>query len=306
MSIDFVAPSKVYLTPRSSSSERTELAGYAMGEPLGLAKTKTGGLATWFQGHPFPRKTFIYSGITEPNNKAKRITLSLFLPFASLRHGIKAFLNSYFLNYNRLIESIYDDCDQRPYLHYQYYSEFGKSLWDFSYLFLKKLGIKDNIAYRTGLYITTMIEYDDAYKAPLQDILNESSKEALLENPRKEITRLVEIYKSRTLTWGKGDESTAGEKFIRMAKLLNYLLYILPIKKAFKFALENINFDWFKYDEWDEYWTLNRGDYNCSGLTFEERKAKMLDIMLKFAEKIHPGKKSKIVDEDGITKIVTT
>lgn len=305
MAVEFVAPNKIYQIPRMSASERVELGGYSLGIPLGLAKTKTGSLGTWFQGHPFPRKTFIYSGVTQPNNQAKRITLSLFLPFASLKQGLKAFLNSYLHNYTRLIDSIYADCDQIPYLHYQYYSEFGKALWDFIYLFLKKLGIKDEIAYRVGLQLTTMIEYDDAYKMPLQDLLNETSKDALFKNPRKEILRMIEIYKQRTLTWDEGNEGTAGEKIIRAGKMLSLLLYIPWIKNAFKFALNNVNFEWFKLDEWDYYWTLNRGDYNCNGRSFEERKNEMLQKMVEFAEQANPGKKAKIVEDNDTIKIVT-
>lgn len=302
MAVEFVAPNRVYQIPRASASERTEANGYSLGVPLGLAKTKTGGLATWFQGHPFPRKTFIYAGVTEPNNKAKRITLALFLPFASLRNGIKAFLNSYLHNYTRLVDSFYADCDQIPYLYYQYYSEFGKSLWDFIYFFLKRLGIKDQVAYRTGLQIATMIENDDAYRVRLQDLLNEANKEALLKNPRKELLRLLEIYKQREPTLSdEKDLNHAGARIIGMAKMISLLLYIPWVKNAFKFALNNVNFEWFKLDEWDHYWTLNRIDYNCNGKTFEERKEEMLEIMVNFAKQLNPNKEVvKVETPDGV------
>lgn len=286
MSVEFVAPKRVYQVPRSSATARTEAAGYTLSEPMGLAKTRTGGLATWFQGHPYPRKTFVYYGITEPNNKAKRITLSLFMPFASLGKGLKTFLNTYLYNYNRLIDSIYLDCDQIPYLHYQYYSEIGKGLWDFIYLFLKKLGIKDEIAYRTGLQFATMIEMDDAYLQRIQDILNESSQEAWLKNPRKELLRLVEIYKQRELAFeAEGDMRHAGARMIGMMRLLSFLLYVPWIKNAFKFAIENTDFSYFKKDIWDDYWSLARSDYNCGGRSFEERQATMTKIIEEYAQK---------------------
>jgi len=303
--VEFAAPSRVYQQPRSSAVGRMEIGGYELPAPTGLAKTKTGGMATVFPGHPFPRKTFVYSGITAPNNKAKRITLALFLPFASLRKGIKAFLNNYLLNFNRLVDSIYADCDQVPYLHYQYYSEFGKSLWDFIYLFLKKIGIKDEIAYRTGLQITTIIEYDDAYKVRIQDVLNESSKEALLKNPRKELLRLVGILAKRDPTFSNTEIDGAGTRIIKTIQMASLLLYWPPIKKAFVFALENINFEWLKFDEWDYYWCLNRGDYNPLGKPFDERKSLGVQMMVDYAKKMNPDKEVVVEEVDGQTLINT-
>lgn len=297
MAIVFTAPSRAYQDKRIPSEQKTVDSGYTLSQPAGLARTKTGGMATVFPGHPFPRKTFIYYGVTEPNNKAKRITLALFLPFASLRHGLNAFLNAYCYNYNRLIESIYNDLDQTPYLHYEYYSEFSKSLWDFVYLFLKRLGIKDEIAYRTGLNIATQIEYDDAYKVRLQDILNEANREALINNPRKEILRLLEIYKQREpYLFEEKNIKHVGARMVGMVKLLNFILYIPWIKNAFVFAVKNVNFEWFKCDEWDYYWALPRGDYNCFGKSFDERKQIAAKMILEYLEKMNPGTKFKIID----------
>lgn len=307
MKVVFAAPSKVYKQNRIAPQQRIEGAGYDLGMPMGLTKTKTGGVATWFAGHPHPRKTFVYEGVTEPNNKAKRITLSLFMPFASLRYGLKAFLNSYLYNYTRLVDSFYEDCDQTPYLHYEYYSEFAKSLWDFIYLILKRIGIESDTAFRMSMQVTTMIEYDDAYKVRLQDILTECNYEDLLNNPRKEILRLIEIYKSREFNL-KNDVGgkEVGSRIINMAKMLTLLLYLPPIKKAFIFALKNINFEWFKYDEWDKYWALPRGDYNTLGKTYQERREIQADFMLEYAKKMNPNKQVlKVYEPDGSIKIKT-
>lgn len=301
--VEFVAPRKVYIQPRMDVAERLDSAGYSLGQPIGLAKTKTGGLATWFQGHPFPRKTFIYPGIVKENNKAKRIFLALFLPFASIRHGLSAFVESYVLNFSRLIDVIYADGEQIPYLHYQYYSEFGKVIRDFTYLFLRKLGIKSEIAYRFGLQLATMIEYDDAYKVRLQDIANEIDKDSLLKTPRKEILRVLELYKQRD-SFEDNNLMHAGARITELAKMASLVLYIPKIRKAFKFALENVNFEWVKLDEWDYYWTLNRGDYNCNGRDFEERKEEQIKMMIEFAKETNPGKVVERVEIDGVINII--
>ncbi len=306
MQIEFVAPSEIYKIPRQSARERVESIGYTLPQPTGLTKTQTGGVATIIPGHPFPRKGFVYVGITQPNNKAKRLILNSFMPFFAIKKGPKEFLNSYFLNLNRLIDSVYRDCDQLPYLHYEYYSEFGKSLWDFVYLFLRRLGVENEIAFNAGLNFTTTIEYDDAYRTPLVDIMNESLKQNFLQNPRKEILRLVKIFESRVIHWEKDNENTMGERMIRMAKIFSLLLYVPFIKRAFKFAIENINYDYFKLDEWDEYWMLNRSGYNCLGLTFEQRKPIMIQKMVEFAQQMNPDKEVRVeVNEEGETFVKT-
>jgi len=301
--VEFVAPRKVYIQPRMDVAERLESSGYSLGQPIGLAKTKTGGLATWFQGHPFPRKTFIYPGIVKENNKAKRIFLALFLPFASIRHGLSAFVESYVLNFSRLIDVIYADGEQIPYLHYQYYSEFGKVIRDFTYLFLRKLGIKSEIAYRFGLQLSTMIEYDDAYRMPMMDVMNESVKEDLLKTPRKELLRLAEIFKSRTVNIAEGDDNTMGARMIGVAKVFSLLMYVPWIKKAFVFAISNVDYDYFRMDESDKYWLLNRGDYNSMGLPFEQRKSIMIQKMVEFVQETNPDKDVRVEEENGETLV---
>jgi len=301
--VEFVAPRKVYIDQRRDVTERLDSNGYSLGQPLGLTKTKTGGLATWFAGHPFPRKTFIYPGVIKENNKAKRISLALFLPFASLRRGLLAFIESYILNFTRLLDVVYADGEQIPYLHYQYYSEFGKVIRDFTYLFLRKLGIKSEIAYRFGLQLATMIEYDDAYKVRLQDIANEIDKESLLKTPRKEILRVLELYKQRD-SFDENNLMHAGARITELAKMGSLILYIPKVKKAFRFALENVNFEWVKLDEWDYYWTLNRGDYNCNGRPFEERKEEQIRMMIEFTKETNPGKVVERVEIDGVINII--
>jgi len=281
----FVAPAKAYQISGSNKEQRIEQAGWTLPAPVGLTRTGTGGLATIFPGHPFPRKTFIFWGVTNPNNNAKRIFLSLFLPFASLKEGLNAFLNSYLLNFNRLIDSIYNECEQIPYLGYEYYSEFGKALWHFIYFFLKKIGIKDSIAYRTGLQIATMIEYDDAYMVRLQDIFSESSKEALYNNFRKETLRLMDIYSKRENHFDEKDLMQISTRIVKIVKLMGWLMYIPRVKKAFRFALDNVNYEWFKFDNWDLYWTFFREDYNVKGVPLDKRVEAGKKIIEQYAKK---------------------
>ncbi len=262
-------------------------------------------MATVFFGHPFPRKGFVYPEATPAVNRAKRTTLALFKPFSDLKKGLIGFLEQYLVNYDRLIMSLYQDYDRIPLLHYKYYSEFSKATWDFTFFFLRKLGISFETSLKIGMHLATIFEFDDAYKFPLIDTLSESSKEKLLKNPRKEILRMLEIYRERSNHFVENGQG-AGNRMEAMAKLVSFLLFVPKFKKAFTFALENTNFTWFQYDNLEYYWCLNRIDHKCLGKPFEERKEMQIKLMLEYAQKLNPDKVVKRVERpDGGVDIVT-
>lgn len=301
--MDFVPPRKVFQQAPQTARARHEIGTYEIPGFLYPTRTKTGGMASVFQGHPYPRKGFIYAEAVMAVAKVKRVTLSLFQPFADLKKGLLGFVESYLYNYNRLADGMFAECDRVPYLQYQYYCEFSKSVWNFTFLFLRKLGISFNVAYKTGLILATVFENDDAYRFPAEDVLSESSQDKLLANPRTEVLRLVEIYKKRSnhlVPNGQG----AGDRIVKIAKLVSFLLFIPKIRKAFTFALQNVNFEWFQYDEIDYYWTLCRGDYQSLGKDFEERKQEQLDLMVQFARMMNPDKEIKLEpQQDGSVNI---
>lgn len=180
------------------------------------------------------------------------------------------------------------------------YTEFSREIGAFAYDFLISLGIDKNLHHVTSsegknigikqdrngdiepLWVTnpnpfggkvfeltriiaTMIEYDDAYRFRLQDIFTESSKEALIENPQKEIKRLTKIFMQR-------EKSHAKEIIKRISDIICLALYHPNIKKAFKDGLRTINFKRLQLDNNDRYHVLIRGDYDFVGLNLEDRK----------------------------------
>lgn len=260
-------------------------------------------MASVYLGHPFPRKGFVYTEAVMAMEEVKRVTLSLFLPFVDIKKGLIGFLESYLSNYNRLIDRLLQRCERVPYLHYEYYCEFSKATWDFTCLFLRRFGFSFTTSYKTGLILATIFENDDAYRFPLEDILSETTKEKLQDNPRQEIDRLLEIFKQRS-TYFSQDEQAMGNRIEKIAKLLKFLLLIPSVKKSFKFALENINFNWFQYDELDRYWALQRKDYMSFGEPFETRMEKMVNMMIDFAKKQNPDKEIVRTDlGDGRVKV---
>lgn len=303
--MNFAPPKRVFQIAPQNSVARHEVGTYDLPPMIGASRSSNGGMLTYFSGHPYPRKSFIYPEAVIAINKVKRVTLSLFLPFSSIKKGIKGFIESYLENYIRLIDSLLSDYERVPYLHYQYYCEFSKASWNFTFIFLRYLGFSFNIAYKIGLIIATIFEYDDAYRVRPQDLLSETTLKALTENPRKEINRLLEILKERDPTFSK-DGLGAGDRIRKLSKMFSFLLYIPKVKKAFIRALQECNFKWFQYDEIDKYWALCRADYHTFGRTFDERKEENIQMMISFMEKNNPGMKVKrIPKEDGSEDLVT-
>ena len=305
--MEFVPPSRVFQTPPKSPVKRLEEGTYDLPGFLHPTRTKTGGMASVFQGHPYPRKGFIYSEAVIAINKAKRVTLMLFEPWRGLKKGLTGFLEEYFKNYVRLVDSLFQDYERIPYLKYEYYSEFSKVTWDFTFLFLRNLGISFDTSYKVGLILATILENDDAYKVRIQDLLSESSVD-LLQNPRKELDRLFGLYVKREdpavqtelaiKEYGKDYQLThgIGKTFKSFFKLLRFALLIPRVKKAFLKSLNEINFKWFQNDEIDHYWSLNRFGYDPQGRKFEDRMEEQVKLMEKYIKKTNPDK--EVVRQD--------
>lgn len=152
----------------------------------------------------------------------------------------------------------------------EFMSVFGRELQFFIFRFVNASGIPEDKAYRTAEIVSHIIEYDNAYRLRLVDILSETNKE-LLKNPSKEVRRLLKIIISR-------EKSISGENVVVIKKmkivgLLFYLIFKIPkYKKALKTALSEVDFINLQYDESDLYWTAFRTDYMFWGKTKSERK----------------------------------
>lgn len=64
---------------------------------------------------------------------------------------------------------------------------------------LVDVGIRPSTAQEFAFNLAQIFEYDDAYRHRFQDIMTELNVKAFKKNPTKELQRLVEVFKSRTL-----------------------------------------------------------------------------------------------------------
>lgn len=142
--------------------------------------------------------------------------------------------------------------------------------------FIANIGIKvydPSIGPRDfGKVLGTEIEHDNAYYWRLEDIFGIINKQQLLDNPRKEIKRVVAEYKKR-------EQAGIEFKVETIGKILNYALLIPKIKKAFKEAIQPIDFEKMKMTNNppnsglpnDLYFCLLHKGYDFGGMSLGER-----------------------------------
>ena len=288
-------PTEVFeITPNyeslvESSAKATN--GYEGGGWLETILGKDGGIYLRHQGIPVLRKGHVYPHAIMVNNQVKRVTLALFSPLACKEMFLPmlmfvflpfktkiSFLEKMLVHFTRLADSIYRSVPipiPIPYLKEQYYKNLCKELWKFLESFLREIGISENTAHQTGKMLAMMIEYDDFYQYVIEDLFSETTKEKMLQNPRKEIVRLAQILKQRTTAT---EDTEVGGKFLTLFKALSFILLLPRVKKAFKNALEKIDFPKLQLDDADKYFCLiSDNNYCFFGKTLKERKELIWD-----------------------------
>ncbi len=143
------------------------------------------------------------------------------------------------------------------YIKEEYLSTFGTELSRV----LFNLGLNKKLAD----IIVHVFEYDSAYRFRLQDILSEANAKALINNPRREITRLLAIYRER-------DYDAVSGKVGKVIHLLKLALLIPSLKNKFVNALDLCVFKFLQFDENDRYWAGLRIDYKFFGEESFKRK----------------------------------
>lgn len=134
------------------------------------------------------------------------------------------------------------------------------------YLFLKKIGIKDHNAEQFSAIVTHCIEYDNAYRLIVVDLLNIANKEYFMKSPRKEVKRLLSYFIDRNT------DQLMNKKFKAVLQILSLILLIPKYKKAVAETIKTIDFSKLQVDEIDTYWMCLRKDgYNYMGMSDRER-----------------------------------
>ncbi len=137
--------------------------------------------------------------------------------------------------------------------------------------FLIALGISELAAKFFARNLSMLLEYDNAYRYRFQDVLSETTKEQLLNNPRKELARIMQLFVVRD------NPDTAG-KFITFIKLLSYGTLHPKVKRALLTAIAAVEVKNLQLSEADRYHCLIRDNYLYFGQPYAVREQEWLRL----------------------------
>lgn len=217
----------------------------------------------WFRDCPYPLKGFPFPQALYAVNVSKRIFLEgMKIPgkikWYSPISFLTALLDFYTNTARRIVEPFL--------LSESNYSPLSGELWKFIETFLKELGVNADSSRGFAEVFSFNIQSDNAYYLRIEDLLSETTKEDLLKNPTKEMKRLIGI------SYEREEFKMNADKFSQASKILRFLFWIPRVKRSFKKALQESEFENFQWDESDVYHTLLWGDYKFRGIPIEIRQ----------------------------------
>lgn len=276
--------------PVESKLNKLAQAGYNIPNFLKVERSPGGEMWSYHFGHDTPRKGIPYVEAIDANNKVKRITLAFLTPFSGEYKGIMGKMENFVVNYCRMADYFYTNCERCPYLKFDYYNTTSKGVWRLTETFLTTLGFQEFNAQWLAKVFATMLEYDEVYRMPIVDVMSEFTKEEILKSPRKFVLKFIRILNERSV-----DNKYLVRKFKGFAWVLSLLLLLPKFKKAFIKAFTEVDLQLLQYDKIDSYWALARGDYNYMGRTVEDRSDEHFEKVRQHWETLN-GK--KVVKKD--------
>lgn len=236
---------------------------YVIPDFVDLSFSEKEGMTSNYVSHPFPRKGLVYPEAVEANNWIKKILIGL---IGSIAHPTTALEN-----FARIAEYSF----RNHYLQRRFYNKFSRELWKLTYLFLKKLGVSSDVAYRIGKIVAHIFQFEEAYRFRLEDLFSETTKEALLTG-RKELNRLFKIYLRREKFVNVGIGGL-DYKFGSAMKLLKFALLFPNVKRAWQFALEEMEIENLQMDNADRYYSNTYTGYDYRDKELDDRFNESVD-----------------------------
>jgi len=151
----------------------------------------------------------------------------------------------------------------------EYLTPMAQELKSILITILVDMGIKESELLATLL--ANIINADNAYRYRLQDLFNETDKNRLLDNPRKEIKRLMLVNRKREVQ----HKVSVSNKFKLFAMVISFALLHPRIKRAFRKGILMSKYKNLLPDDGDWFWMCLRPGYDYFGLSLQERKMKI-------------------------------
>lgn len=242
-----------------------------------------GGIYVYYKGMPFPKKGFPFPEAVWQNDIMKRIVMTMIKSFAS-KSMILPIMSFAILPWKvkvraleRILNNLFRVTDwltRDSYLKEERYSNPARALRIAVRAFLLDLGITEGTSKEIALLVANVIEYDDAYRYRIQDIMTETSKIGLTEWPLREVRGLMKIFLKR-------EKAPNAATNIKALGLLATIGLMHPrVRRAFRSAIRAIDihtFAWLQLDDADRYQVLFRGDYDYLGRSMQERRKIWID-----------------------------
>ena len=243
----------------------------------GISYPESGGVFVYHLSFPYPEKGTRDDFMMMSIQFVKRMFIN-WLKFATYKYVLPAYLIylftpwkirikvfekflEEFLNYANFV----DEVAQHFVLEPRYYSAQGRELMKGIEIFLKGIGISDELSFGTALMFIALIDNDTAYYYRIADILSETDKVTMLRDPAKEIQFLMNTFAERE------GRPRLVKHFNIFGKAIKVSLWSPRIRRAFYKAINEMDFSKLGLDEADRYHVRNMGGYNYFGRTQEDR-----------------------------------
>lgn len=220
------------------------------------------GILVHIKGATYPRRGFPTPEAVHINNVIKTLIKQALLSPKVLIFKLIFQKTHLCVSFNKVFKKAFSSY----LLKEEYLSPVSRSLSLLIFNLLVSYNIPKDVAKYSSIAFANILEYDDAYRYRLQDIISETTYYRLQYNPHQEITRLFHVFQLREQT------STTAMDIYRIVSPLLILLKVPSIRKKFIRSLDNNIVNGMKYTPMDQYWANLKGDlYLFGGKTYDER-----------------------------------
>jgi hypothetical protein len=221
-----------------------------------------GGVFCYYEGEEHPAKGFMYGETVETVDEVKKTLMSFLRGFFKGIKESKTKMLLFFLLFRKQFFVILSGmiCDlnyrmrrvrQKPERYCACAREIYRALGEVKKKFLDQEKLIDS--FRN--IVCMVLEFDDAYRYPFQDVASEMDKIKAEKDPIGEVIRLIDVYVER-------DSRGTAEKFRRISSVLSALRFNKQFKEFLREFLIELDISAIKMDEADAHHARFKGGYN--------------------------------------------
>ncbi len=235
-----------------------------------------GGILQHYAGCLYPRKCFPFHEATYATDIVKRYCMTLILSLAQKEMILPmiGFILTPWKFKRRVIAlavgkaaAFSDNILSAVFLKPEYYCRFSKAVRTMTEEFLTQLGVPAEDSLSAAKALATVLEYDDAYRYRIEDVLSEFTFYDFYFRPSASLKKAREIIAKR--------DHQVGWKFAAFIRIARIALLSSRVRKAMRAALNSVaqKFHHLQMDKADRYHSMLREGYDYGGMTTEQRIA---------------------------------